>query len=945
MVTVLHEEKDVISGRLSIHGLVAVVLLLALAPGSTVNGQTSRAQNWSDSAYSVRRIEPVFNPLPASLEILRLENGMQVLLMNNPAQPMVGIYTQVRVGSAYEDFRTSGMSHMLEHLLFNGTDKYTQQELYDLADRHGAYNNANTADFFTNYMLVLPARSLETGLEIQSQMLFHSVIPPDKFEKEKGIILGELVSARDRPGHFAEETLREVIFAGSNRAMPTLGTRSTIEHLTRDDVYDFYKSHYVPNNMIMTLAGRFDREAALALIEQYFGAIQPGTLPVAELRPVDFLEHTQTVVRRGGGDRVLALAFTAPSYGAADFFAFKVLVELLSAPGSGILTLALEDLDAAVRPELSVWWERAAGFARLVLQFDLPAAAEPDLYWRLIQDACVAALDAGISNEDVLEIVKMEETDTLLQREQLRHTGIYAAEPIVLGGIDFYVSYLDRLRGVEAEEVALALQTYLIDTPSLAILIEPNPGAKADAGEAAGMQLPPGMQVPPAMLEAMRKAGMTPAAPAGEVQSTAEDAAGSPADLASGAPLQIDRTTLDSGAVLVSQTNEVSPLMAVHLTVRHRAVVDDENPGALNLIHQLLTSGIGGCEQTCLAHRLRQLGAVVKLVDNPNIPMDDYYTNGRFSFIRVEVTAENGPALLELLVEMTQHASFSAADFRREQQQLISLLEDRQESARVVANQLLAEILYGSHPLSRPAEGTVASLQQLDYDQLRTIYRRAFAPQNLIFSIVSPYAHADLVSQLEELLPGRGSPTDALPALPVTGEAQRITASLGGEMTAIRKGALFALAAADAKALEIVVAILSDRLAMDLRESRGLSYSVGASVESHEANSAFTAWINPPRERAGEGEEALTQFITDFDPATITAEELDKIRNAKVGRWMMRLLSSMSQAYYLAMAELDGNVARYGQMLEGYDRLTLGELQRVWDSYLAGQPLVTVVVD
>ena len=77
----------------------------------------------------------------------------------------------------------------------------------------------------------------------------------------------------------------------------------------------------------------------------------------------------------------------------------------------------------------------------------------------------------------------------------------------------------------------------------------------------------------------------------------------------------------------------------------------------------------------------------------------------------------------------------------------------------------------------------------------------------------------------------------------------------------------------------------------------------------------------------------------------ITAEELDKTRNAKVGRWMMRLLSSMSQAYYLAMAELDGNVARYGQMLAGYDSLTLADLQRVWNSYLAAQPLVTVVVD
>ncbi len=113
-------------------------------------------------------------PPPAGVEVLRLENGLEVLLLPNPSQPMVGVYTQVKVGSAREDFATSGMSHMLEHLLFNGTDKYTQDELYAAADRVGAYNNAHTTDFYTDFMMVLPAEHLEKGLELQSQMLFHS---------------------------------------------------------------------------------------------------------------------------------------------------------------------------------------------------------------------------------------------------------------------------------------------------------------------------------------------------------------------------------------------------------------------------------------------------------------------------------------------------------------------------------------------------------------------------------------------------------------------------------------------------------------------------------------------------------------------------------------------------------------------------------------------------
>ena len=294
---------------------------------------------------------------------------------------------------------------------------------------------------------------------------------------------------------------------------------------------------------------------------------------------------------------------------------------------------------------------------------------------------------------------------------------------------------------------------------------------------------------------------------------------------------------------------------------------------------------------------------------------------------------------------MTQHASFSAVDFNRERQAQISLLERRQGSTRSLANRLLAEALYGAHPLARPAEGSVEKLRELTYDDARTIYHRAFAPQNLIFSIISPYEHAQLSSQLEELLPGRGQPTHDLPLVPVTESVERITASLGGEMAAIRMGALLQVAVADEKALEILTGILSNRMAMDLRETRGLSYSVGASVSLQEGIGSFTAWLNPPRERLDEGEQALASFLADFDPAAITQDELDKIRSAKVGRWMMRLLSSMSQAYYLAMAELDGNAARYMEMLSGYDALTLDDMQRVGHLYLADLPLVTVIVD
>ncbi|MEN8007737.1 MAG: insulinase family protein, partial [Candidatus Krumholzibacteriota bacterium] len=283
-----------------------------LAVGLIMSGAAALG---ADAEYSDPNLEPVFHPLPDNIEILRLENGLEVILMRNPAQPMVGIYTQVKVGSAREDYRTSGMSHMLEHLLFNGSEKYTQEQQYDMADRAGAYNNANTTDFFTNYMMVIPAAEMETGMDIQSQMLFHSILPDEKFEKERGIVIGEIVQGRDWPGHYAETALREALFAGSSLELPTLGTKSTIEHMVRDDVYDFYKYWYVPNNMVLTLAGNFDRDQALELLETYYGAPAPGTVDFGGLESAALIDRTTSVSRRGGDERILALSFEAPAYG------------------------------------------------------------------------------------------------------------------------------------------------------------------------------------------------------------------------------------------------------------------------------------------------------------------------------------------------------------------------------------------------------------------------------------------------------------------------------------------------------------------------------------------------------------------------------------------------------------------------------------------------------
>jgi len=873
---------------LTITALVGVASAQLVGPFDTMS---------TDDAFGTRaQREPVFAPPPAGAEVLRLENGLEVLLLPNPSQPMVGVYTQVKVGSAWEDFATSGMSHMLEHLLFNGSERYTQEELYAAADRVGAYNNAHTTDFYTGFMMVLPAEHLQTGLDLQSQMLFHSTLPLEKFPKEQGIVLAELAMSRDRGDPYFDETLRDLMYGGSSLALPTLGTSATIAALDRDAVHDFYRAWYVPNNMILTLAGRFDRDQAVAWLEQYYGAVPPRSLPTLDMSPARPIDRTTTVNRRGGNRRAAALVFEAPAYGDPDQAAFDLAVQLLTADGSGILTLALEGLPESERPSLSTWWQAAPGHARYVLEFDLTPTTDPEGLYSLVQDALASALDAGLPGDDLAAAVAAARTATLKQREQLRMTGIYLAEPLVQGGPDAVLGYLGRLADVTPEAAAGALRDWLVGRPCLALLVEPAVAAAADQAQLAA---------------------------------------------------RVNRSVLPGGAVLVTESDPYTELLAVHLTVRDRALLDQRvgQAGALNLVHRLLTSGVAGCDAACLARRLGAIGAEIKLVDDPRFPMDDYYTNGRFSFVRLECPAEHATEALALLTELAQYSAFTEEDFDRERRDQERLLARREHSAGERARLLLLEGLYGDHPLSRPAEGTTATVAAISYDDLRSLYRRAFQPENLIVSVVSPLPH-DQVAELLAGLPDVGGPRDAMAAAPTTTAPRLLTDGVGGPMAAVRVGAIRQIAPADAPALELLVAVLSDRLQMDLRETRGLGYSVGAGLGVHDGDRAvFRAWVSPPAPRLQEAEVALNDALRTFDAATVTAEELDNARNALQGRLMMRRLDSISRAYYLAMSELEtGGLGAYHDGITAHDRVTLDDVRRV-ASFFSELPLVTVVVE
>ena len=324
--------------------------------------------------------EPVVDAIDPGIEFTAA-SGLEVRMVPDPGSGLFASNVFVGAGSTREDDRTAGSSHFLEHLLFNGTERRTQEELYADVDRIGAYNNATTKLEYTHYMMVAPKEEFDAALDIQADMLLHSTLPPDKFEKERGIVLEEMARAADDPDRLRRVTMVNALYgAGSDFARPVLGTQETIANLRRDDVLAYYQRQYVPSNMKLLLMGDFDPDAARATIERLFET-EPGDAVSAPEYPLE--ERSWMHERRIENDAVdLMIEIPAPEIGHEDYASMMLLTDALGGGDSARLARAMNREPAIEVLEIGATVMDFEGTgvlrinARLPLDTDVDAALE-----------------------------------------------------------------------------------------------------------------------------------------------------------------------------------------------------------------------------------------------------------------------------------------------------------------------------------------------------------------------------------------------------------------------------------------------------------------------------------------------------------------------------------------------------------------------------------------
>ncbi len=822
-----------------------------------------------------------------------LENGLKVQLIPETSTSVVATLVLVRSGYAAEGSR-SGFSHLLEHLVFAGTNERSREEIQQEVRELGGYVNGFTRDDYTGYLIVGHRDHLPRHLDILADMLFHSTIEEKALGEAKDVVLEEIRRTRSRPGARDEELFQSLLYEGSPYAESGIGNESAVSSVTRDEVENFYKRAYRPNNMVILIRGGLKKEKMREAFMESFGAEPMGPEPVSPQKPSAPSARRSYLLGSTLPDVRVRIGFAGPDPKSEDAQVLELFLGMLGGT-DGILDRALKG--AGMKPRsVSASLSVKRGFSRIVLSAILPAESDPTSVQKVILEAVPAAVSAGKFPQWVARTREAMVAEAILGREKL-HYYLMGIAPWIVSGSPGQGIFPGRWDEFQAEDVARAAQRYILDRPYIALLTLPESKREISGSGTDN----------PVRAEAM----------------------------------------LDNGIKAVVEQRPGSPVFAMNILTRHRSAVEPEGrEGIADFLHRLLPLGTYEKERNKLESELRDLGASLSAAGNPMVPFGDFYTSRLFSWIRLECLVEKREKAGALLAEMVKTPLLSPEAVEEVREQMLSFTAYNAGTPDKTASRLLAAALYGD-ALGPDVYGSPESISAITVEDLQTFHQEYFSGRNLIISVVSgmPVQQSiELVERLfSDLPPGEGMATEPVV---LTTAPKVIETRMGKPQGAYAAGAVTGLIGKeDAVVLPVASGWLNTRVVEEMREKKGLAYSLGVSLGEVDGKAVFTFSMGTAPEKLERAREALRNEISKAREDYVSGEEILREVNALTGRLQIRMLSSINRAFYLGMAARDNLPHTFD---EDYRRQLLSvrsrDVERVLDAYLPGESMVEVLV-
>ena len=873
-------------------------MLISSSPAKTSHhrpADSDESLGGADQAASERSTAEISVP-PVNARVWTLQNGLTIIVEEDHSAPVASLQAWCRTGSITEDKHLgAGLSHMLEHMLFKGTETRSTSEFAHKVQDQGGYINAYTSYDRTVYWIDIPSKGVSPALDLLADAMMNSTLPPLEYRKEQEVIRREFAMGYDDPDRVAGLQLMATAYQVHPYRMPVIGHLDIYNQLKRDDVMEYYKLRYVPNNMFFVVAGDVDAEAVRAQLEQYFANYPRKSLPPLYIPQ----EPLQLGKRRTDTEfptelTRLNLAWHIPSVTSPDIPALDLLSTILGDGASSRLNQRLREKLGLVNSIGAFCYSPGEpGIFGIDVNLD-PAnreAAEKaiaEVLAELKADGVTAA-ETGKAKRRALGVHLSSLTTVRGKAADL------GSNWLLTGNLNFSNEYLAALQRVTPADIQRVLQTWFRDDNlSISSLNPIGSLAKALAAR--------------------------PEPAAGEIQ----------------------KFTLPNGLRLLVREDASLPLVSLIAVFKSGILAETpENNGITKLCSRVLIKGTKTRTASEIVDQIESLGGGIS---------SDAGNNS--TSVSMRVMKPDAATGLGLLADVLLNPAFPEREIALEKQFQLASIKAEDEEVTTTARNLMRATLYPGHPYSLRLNGSPGSVSKLTRDEIIDFHKCFTVAKNGVVAIFGDVNAEEIRTLAASLFGPMPSGSEALTSPP---EPPPLTAPKTVEehrnkaqavlMVAYRGADMFS---PDRAALELIDEACSDlgsRFFVRIREKMGLAYFVGTTQMLGLVPGPFLFYLGTAPAKLDAVRAELLDEIDQLAKNGLTEAELARAKEKAIGQQAIRNQSEEALAYSCALDELYGvGFNYYTAERAQFEAITLEQVKQVCQKYFLEQPRIIAIV-
>jgi zinc protease len=449
--------------------MCGVLLLLLVVPLHSVQAAQSYAERVHESV---------------------LPNGLKILLLEDHKAPVAVMQVWYRVGSRNERLGKTGLSHLLEHVMFKGTKKVGPEEYSKIIQRNGGNDNAFTSEDSTTYFATIASDRLPVVIELESDRMHNLTFEDAQFTPELHVVMEERrLRSDNNPISALFEQISSVAYAAHPYQWPIIGWMNDLKQATRQDAMDYYHTYYTPGNAVIVCVGDFSADKLRAELEQAFGPVPAGDAPppVRAVEPEQQGEN-RTVLKREAELPFVALAYHVPNLKSKDGYALEVLSAILAGGKSARLYQHLV-YDKRLARDVGASYELTSIDPGLFVVYGQPL---PGKTAKIVETELLSQLESlkrtPVPQRELTKATNGLEAAFVMAQDSLFYQGMLLGQYEMAGDWRAIDGYLPGVRAVSTEDIMRVASFYFGASNRTVGILEPLP---VSAGHAPAMHAHP----------------------------------------------------------------------------------------------------------------------------------------------------------------------------------------------------------------------------------------------------------------------------------------------------------------------------------------------------------------------------------------------------------------------------------------------------------------------